>query len=139
MREFKFRAWDNEDNKMWKVVAISESIWGYCEDKHIRVCDFGKMPEDKSTDVRLSIDYKLMQYTGLKDVNGREIYEGDVVKIIYCESPLLVTYDSGMFLAEFTNGNVHYLGEHYIGCEVLGNFYENPELWTADYFELEGK
>lgn len=129
MREIKFRAWDYEDKKMWKVVAISASIWGDCEEAHIRICDFDKSPCDEETNVRLSVSYSLMQFTGLKDKNGREIYEGDVVLIHQWNRKYEVIFESGMFkvkgntrfsLCTTTNGE--------LTCEVIGNIYENPEL-----------
>lgn len=131
MREIKFRAWDYDDKKMWKVVAISESIWGDCEEKHIRVCDFDKSPSLKETDVRLSVNYKLMQYTGLKDKNGREIYEGDVLfhpiqgrrKVYYPFAEHVASYG----LRNVENGMAGDLCDSQI-YEIIGNLYENPEL-----------
>lgn len=129
MREVKFRAWDLDDKKMRKVVAIKESIWGDCEEAHILMCDFDKSPEDKATDVRLSVNYDLMQYTGLKDVNGREIYEGDLV-ITPLSSPYLVEYDEerAAYVLEWVENEDRY--EEFLGMEleVIGNIYENPEL-----------
>lgn len=85
-------------------------------------------------------DYKIMQYTGLKDKNGKEIYEGDICKISSVD-------DEGNWGIEITNTEIIY----YNGCfkttyygfpvyswaknnnvdmEVIGNIYANPELLT---------
>lgn len=132
MREIKFRAWDNEDKKMWKVVAISESIWGDCEEAHISICEFDKSPGDKETNVRLSVDFDLMQYTGLKDSNGREIYEGDIVKRTYESGTVLigdVVFEEATYFIREDDGYA-FLVSQYNSEEnvVISNIYENPEL-----------
>lgn len=128
MREIKFRAWDHDDKKMWKVVAISESIWCDCEEKHIKICDFDKSPSVKETDVRLSVNYELMQYTGLKDKNGREIYEGDIIKC-FVKGDSKVVFKHGCFCLESLNyGNVTAFCDVFGAIEIIGNIYEKPEL-----------
>ncbi|UVH22827.1 YopX family protein [Lacticaseibacillus paracasei] len=79
----------------------------------------------------------LMQYTGLKDKNGREIYEGDIVDVGIEDqdgNPLFARvcyekYAAGYVLDNGGNGIWQRLTED---CEVIGNIFENPEL-------LEGK
>jgi uncharacterized phage protein (TIGR01671 family) len=79
-------------------------------------------------------DCALMQYTGLKDKNGKEIYEGDVINGgmyngSYCHGK--VVFNNGAFTAypipRFTEGQSDFM---YIlnQIEVIGNIYENPEL-----------
>lgn len=140
----KYRAWDHDDKKMWKVVTMSESIYGDCEDSYIKVCEFDKSPMDKETDIRLSFNFDLMQFTGLYDKNGKEIYEGDIVRIkghalqrdkrgigIDIDGNYVVKWSEKMELIlapspESKEGWLLSKNLHYI--EVIGNIYENPEL-----------
>ena len=79
---------------------------------------------------------KLMQYTGLKDKNGKEIYEGDIVKIIklegygeYCEQ---VEYTGRIecYISEFRIQplNLRLSDESTVEIEIIGNIYENKNL-----------
>lgn len=81
------------------------------------------------------IDLELMQYTGLKDINGKEIYDGDIVKVVRCGchkcikfTPFesVVLYD-GKCVRPFgsAENDTESNSENY---EVIGNIYENPEL-----------
>lgn len=139
---FKFRAWDHEDKKMWKVVAISERIWGDCEEPNVTVCDFEKDPANYETNVRVSTNYELMQCTGLTGKNGREIYEGDIVEYNdfnslrtggHAEDRIIrgkVFFSFGMWMVD-TNNSHHDLYEGLLNdeeFEIIGNIYENPEL-----------
>lgn len=74
----------------------------------------------------------LIQYTGLKDKNGKEIYEGDIVKCcryIDSYSVSVVTYQRAMFrVIENAIGST-YLGQNGEDIlEIIGNIYETPEL-----------
>ncbi len=69
-------------------------------------------------------EYVLMQFTNLKDINGKEIYEKDILR-----NPDLNGWFSGpeKFLVEFGNGYYKYF-EGFKESEVIGNIYENPDL-----------
>lgn len=113
----KFRAWLIKEKKMVGVsdllLAGGGIIQTSCEDS-----DYDGLSKV------VGRDCVLMQSTGMKDVHGKEIYEGDVVKgIDYCSMrPYYIEKveywgDSGVY-------SVHELED----LEVLGNVYENPEL-----------
>lgn len=122
-REIKFRAWDTREGRMFNVQTICPGI-GATEDD--RWGDKGHYIPD----CRL----ELMQFTGLKDKNGKEIYEGDIVKRnnrVKTATPdwstknYVVNWDKVeakyMLNDETTWGMIYEL-------EVIGNQYENPEL-----------
>ena len=126
MREIKFKLWHKGFKKFFttnysdqiSMMPDGNIFWmGECE-----------------TD-----NFTLLQYTGLKDINGKDIYEGDllqhpngtIAEIKYSD-------DLAAFVAVYTqNGNTEmdFLDKEIVNeCEIVGNIYENPEL-----LEVEGK
>lgn len=125
MREIKFRAWDKINNKMCDYGSDEAcTLW---EDG----CDFMGM-----SFISCQPNVIWMQYTGLHDKNGKEIYEGDIVKrtcdLIGAEDDGftgIVKYECAAFLLESFDGkNGRYLWDDVQELEVVGNIYENPEL-----------
>lgn len=110
----KFRAWHKKEKKMGKVIQIQTED-AFHGGQKVQV--LGML--DKEVLIK---DVILMQSTGLKDKNGKEIFEGDIVKFgnIIDE----VYWDKGSFW-------VHYFR---IGSNediiILGNIHENPELMS---------
>ena len=117
MREIKFRAWDKLNKEMFNVEIID------FQEK--------KLYED-TVSYRNFKNIELMQYTGLKDKNGKEIYEGDILSNRNDEKLYKVIFENGSFRAEFKGDFEEYsfdlIDVVAQSCEVVGNIYENPEL-----------
>ena len=75
----------------------------------------------------IQADYHLMQFTGLYDKNGNEIWEGDVVSL-NGEGTYLVTWDEEDCLFKFGNSPVFEACAYKAKIIVIGNIFENPEL-----------
>jgi len=124
MREIKFRAWDKIKEKFVNTNRISYCVSGDIIVRVEYIPVSGGVWEPKSC-VQLTWpeaeNIILMQYTGLKDKNGKEIYEGD---IIICDFDRLngeIEWDSFMYWKTelcLTADTI----------EIIGNKYENPEL-----------
>ena len=124
MRELKFRAWDKDSQKMCVVGQIQ---WLGEDIDHVL--------RDRSrgwTNDYIS-NYELMQYTGLKDKNGKEIYEGDIGETYssgfmrWGRSPKgVVIYENGKFTIRECEWGMN--GTPWGAVTIIGNIYENPEL-----------
>ena len=133
MRVVKFRAWDKEIEKIYPVLEIDfveewVSMYSKMAGRHYNWLN----------------NLVLMQYTGLEDKNGVEIYEGDILELR--ANPFNKTRD--LFQVVFKDGGFRDEWNNYIGqylppdirnkqggrvrlneaCEVIGNIYENPKL-----------
>jgi len=134
MREIKFRAWDTDTKKMIPPEAIARI---HCKPKPFALTLIG----DKGDGA--SFNFILSQFTGLKDKNGTEIYEGDVVAFHYEDKHKNSFYFRAgvVWDAEWASfeigGPGRQPGEIPISdlkdyAEVIGNIYENPELAKED-------
>lgn len=128
MRELKFRVWSKPFQAWAKDLCL------YLDNSEIGdVSECFHNIEDKD-------NYIIQQYTGLKDKNGKEIYEGDLINYTCVagegdyqkEINQEVFFEDGMFLfdrnALFSMGDSNFLKQ---SIEVVGNIFENPELLIA--------
>jgi len=128
MREIKFRAYIKSEAEMVDVETID---W---HDKYIiSETGFNTDPETGEEDIQFMFDdIELMQYTGLKDKNGKEIYEGDILKIKPNNSIAEVGWDEDGYYGVMIDGRCYAFGAgtdiKVRTSEVIGNIYENPEL-----------
>ncbi len=139
MREIKFRTWDTQ-NKEYSEWTNRDPFF---DTSNGQIFFWERtQKEDGSYDGDIILKdlgdrFILEQYTGLKDRNGKEVYEGDIVEITrndpYGYDPertdvinCSVTFKDGIFAARWGMGDCN---KEYIGSSILiGNIHKNPEL-----------
>lgn len=113
-RIIKFRAWDGENMH-------------HTTDDYLKWFPMRSFNKDEKVN-----DFVWMQFTGLHDKNGKEIYEGDVVRRDFTKKLWEVRWNPHVacYWLVAQNGSIHGIEqiEHY--GEVIGNIYENPNLLT---------
>ena len=123
MREIKFRAWLKEDEKMANVetlfIGINRLCFGNSKTEDLFFRDFEEV--------------ELMQYTGLKDKNSKEIYEKDIISCNKYKN-VVVFFENGCFKVRYPKNdttNIICTLDTFLEkykCKISGNIYENPEL-----------
>lgn len=128
MRPLKFRAWDTKEKK-W--------LWPYPEGFHIigEVTVFNVLEQIAFNRVN---DLEIVQWTGLKDKNGKELYEGDIIREEYLdhfnddgENEIYLSeiiFSSGAFVRKEDVQECCLVDIHSDDFEIIGNKFENPEL-----------
>lgn len=150
-REVKFRIWDKTSNRMLYQDDF-ERVELDTKNKMVSLVRSETIESSYVLDYEDGIEAEIMQYTGFKDVKGKEIYEGDILhvtKVSMCgvdkynvaEYNTDVKWEDGAFvikgdadvecydtwLAAYNNPD-----SPQIEIEVIGNIYENPELLRSE-------
>jgi uncharacterized phage protein (TIGR01671 family) len=140
-REIKFRVWDKENKKLRYLNHSEDTLF---------VNKSGAAGYENLCNGSGGDDYELMEFVGIKDKNGKEIYEGDLVKFDNDNKHYQIKFGEGMFYAEYTSipdknnnvvGKVNYpmsfidwkdngdgSSSSYLIIEIVGNIFENLNL-----------
>ena len=137
MREIKFRAWDKKEKKMYYDVQNTYDF----------MINNGGCFEESFKDVLEYDNYVVMQYTNCYDINGKEIYEGDIIRLEGVDDREIgstwehigkIVYKRGAFFVCYFDYYAD--GDEELICDaqvefgtVIGNVYENKELLEENY------
>jgi len=114
IQTIKFKVWDKTDQKMFSWEDIKNMRMEIGEGYEVGL-PISEIENNKTFD--------WLQYTGLHDKNGKEIYEGDILDHAYGKHSVVWN----TYRWELSDGHAILWSNR---CEVIGNIYENPELLT---------
>ena len=128
-RAIKFRAWD----KRRKIMLFPFTLWDLHDDGQELEHGSGSIFVNRKYNLFEKDDFIFMQFTGLEDKNGLDIYVGDVIK------SYKKNYYGKFDVDDYVIDNIHYFfelkglreneyGEDYGDVKIIGNIYSNPEL-----------
>ena len=133
---FKCRAWDKTTNQMRGCYGFNEL------EREVYVCsvaddEFNGQLKTVHALTRKFDEVVVMQYTGCRDKNGLEIFDGDVIKDKYDKTWLVQWYVGAFVITDkipdsdgqtSTYSHFSNVSNHHFYFEVIGNMWENPEL-----------
>ncbi len=129
MRAIEFRAWNKKIKAMYGVTSVS-----WCDGK---IFEFGLSEGKQAWGERCVDDYILIQFTGLLDKNGKKIFDGDIVRILYeddlseVEKNAVVEWDQkGFWQIDFFDMgfSTAIFSDKVEIRDIIGNIYEHPGL-----------
>ncbi len=136
MRDIKFRIWDKYEKQMYPISSIDYDIFS----QEIRIIAIGhkngmctsynKNHNSEKCDITA---LELMQYTGIHDIKGKEIYEGDIVKVDNIDLAIIYFDDDRMAwgikpINEFYFDSPLLSENISLELRVIGNIYDNSDL-----------
>lgn len=128
MREIKFRAWLKDSRRMVDEPYFFE-VYHYSDGNRLNQKAWRCYEDWRHLEDGGGWECEIMQFTGLKDKNGKDIYEGDVIQVNK-DKIMPVVYDNASFRTPYYQSNYILEGWEQSVIEVVGNIYENPELLT---------